>query len=91
VGWHINRQQLFAKCTQNNKNEPESLTRRAANLINNMPMGVLFFSLLAGSGDLTAIYATVIDSNIGAYLTPIGTLAGISALQSQICLPCFWG
>jgi len=49
----------------------------AANLINNIPMSVLFSSLLAGSGDLTATYAAVIGSNIGAYLTPIGALAGI--------------
>jgi len=49
----------------------------AANLINNIPMSVLFSSLLAGSGDLTATYAAVIGSNIGAYLTPIGALAGV--------------
>ena len=40
-------------------------------------MSVLFSSLLAGSGDLTATYAAVIGSNIGAYLTPIGALAGV--------------
>ena len=49
----------------------------AANLINNIPMSVLFSSLLMGSGNLTATYAAVIGSNIGAYLTPIGALAGV--------------
>jgi len=50
----------------------------AANLMNNIPMSVLFSSLLNGSEEKTiAIYATVIGSNIGAYLTPIASLAGI--------------
>ena len=48
------------------------------NVLNNIPMSVLFGSILnfasAGNG---AIYATVIGSNIGAFLTPIGALAGI--------------
>ncbi|MCL2218394.1 MAG: SLC13 family permease [Chitinispirillia bacterium] len=58
----------------------------AANLINNIPMSVLFSSLLMGSGNLTATYAAVIGSNIGAYLTPIGALAGVmwlGILRSQ--------
>jgi len=50
----------------------------AANLINNIPMSVLFSSLLMGGGqNLPATYASVIGSNIGAYLTPIGALAGV--------------
>lgn len=50
----------------------------AANLINNIPMSVLFSSLLMGGGDdLPAVYASVIGSNIGAYITPIGALAGV--------------
>ncbi len=50
----------------------------AANLINNIPMSVLFSELLTvGGADLGGIYAAVIGSNIGAYLTPIGALAGI--------------
>jgi len=49
----------------------------SANLINNIPMSVLFSSLLAERGDLTATYAAIIGSNVGAYLTPIGALAGI--------------
>lgn len=47
-----------------------------ANLINNIPMSVLFSNLVTNSSE-TAIYASIIGSNIGAYLTPIGALAGI--------------
>ena len=46
------------------------------NLINNIPMSVLF-STFASSGGLSAVYATVIGSNVGAFLTPVGALAGI--------------
>lgn len=51
-----------------------------ANLINNIPMSVLFsevLSSLEGRTLLQAMYVTVAGSNIGAYLTPIGALAGI--------------
>ena len=42
-------------------------------------MSVLFASILTdvNNHQLLAIYATIIGSNIGAYLTPIGALAGI--------------
>ena len=52
----------------------------AANLINNIPMSVLFCSVIApleGAVKTAAIYATVVGSNLGAFLTPIGALAGI--------------
>lgn len=52
----------------------------AANLINNIPMSVLFSSVIGaanGSVGLPAVLATVIGSNLGALLTPIGALAGI--------------
>ncbi len=51
----------------------------AANIVNNIPMSVLFSKILAsGSLPSTAgIYATVIGSNIGAFLSPVGALAGI--------------
>lgn len=47
----------------------------ACNLINNIPMSVLYASIPDMS--LKALYATIIGSNIGAFLTPIGALAGI--------------
>jgi len=52
----------------------------ASNVINNIPMSVLFsFVLSSGSvGSLTAgVYASIIGSNVGAFLTPIGALAGL--------------
>ena len=52
----------------------------AANLMNNIPMSVFFASLLegvSGEGLMGALYATVIGSNLGAFFTPIGALAGI--------------
>lgn len=50
----------------------------AANLINNIPMSVLFASVLQSVGGATeAVFATIIGSNVGAFLTPIGALAGI--------------
>ena len=49
-----------------------------ANLINNIPMSVLFSSMIASSNASTgAIFATIIGSNLGAFLTPIGALAGL--------------
>ena len=52
----------------------------ASNLINNIPMSILFTNLtssLTGTTYLQGVYASVIGSNIGAFLTPIGALAGI--------------
>ena len=52
----------------------------SANLINNIPMSILFSSLsssLPKAEYLQAIYVSIIGSNIGAFLTPIGALAGI--------------
>lgn len=52
-----------------------------ANIVNNIPMSVMFSSITAaisGTAEYTgALYASVIGSNIGAFLTPIGALAGI--------------
>ncbi len=49
-----------------------------ANLINNIPMSVLFYSVLSGAGaGLPAVMATAVGSNLGAFFTPVGALAGI--------------
>ena len=52
----------------------------SANVINNIPMSMLFSALpssLPTNEYLRAIYASVVGSNLGAFLTPIGALAGI--------------
>ena len=50
------------------------------NLINNIPMSLAFVNLIDGLDPAilpNALFATIIGSNIGAFLTPIGALAGI--------------
>lgn len=47
-----------------------------ANILNNIPMSVLFSEILDGSS-IKNIYACIVSSNLGAILTPIGALAGI--------------
>ncbi len=49
----------------------------ACNVLNNIPMSVLFSKILAFGGTQGQIFATVIGSNLGAFLTPVGALAGI--------------
>jgi len=52
----------------------------SANLINNIPMSIFFATVsspLAEPIRLQAVYASIVGSNIGAFLTPIGALAGI--------------
>ncbi len=59
-------------------------TTLAANLMNNIPMTVLFSKVLSegsGGAELSEIYALIIGSNIGANITPIGALAGIMWLK----------
>lgn len=46
-----------------------------ANFINNIPMSVLFANMTFTSP--ASIYASIIASNIAAYITPVGALAGI--------------
>ena len=61
----------------------------SANVINNIPMSVLYSSILenlTGIEQIRALFAVIIGSNIGALLTPIGALAGImwsSILKTQ--------
>ena len=55
----------------------------ASNLINNIPMSVLFSTLphMDNINNLKALYATVIGSNLGAFLTPLGALSGMMFTQ----------
>ncbi len=52
------------------------LSALSANLLNNIPMSVLFEQIIAGKS-IYALYGAVIGSNIGAFITPVGALAGI--------------
>ena len=52
----------------------------SSNIINNIPMSILYANLASGLSGLSyrsAIFASIIGSNIGAFLTPMGALAGI--------------
>jgi len=52
----------------------------AANLVNNIPMSVLFCSIMESAAPVAmqkAVFATIVGSNVGAFMTPIGALAGI--------------
>ena len=51
-----------------------------SNIINNIPMSILYSNVptaLTNGQYLKATYASIVGSNIGAFLTPIGALAGI--------------
>ena len=49
----------------------------SCNFLNNIPMSVLFSKILAVSPSMSEIYATIVGSNLGAFITPVGALAGI--------------
>ena len=49
----------------------------SSNLLNNIPMSVLFSKVLAVTPSMSEVYATIVGSNLGAFITPIGALAGI--------------
>lgn len=52
------------------------------NITNNIPMSVMFSEVIITSGgSLEAVYATIVGSNLGAYFTPLGALAGIMWLD----------
>ncbi len=50
-----------------------------ANLTNNIPMSILYVDIVKNFTNISpqAIYSSIISSNIAAYFTPIGALAGI--------------
>ena len=51
-----------------------------SNVINNIPMSILYSNVptaLTNGQYLKATYSSIVGSNIGAFLTPIGALAGI--------------
>lgn len=57
-----------------------ALSLLLSNLINNIPMSVFFADVignLSGENFTIAAFASIIGSNIGAFLTPVGALAGI--------------
>ncbi len=49
----------------------------SANILNNIPMTLAYSKILPNINNQKIIYATIIGSNIGAILTPVGALAGI--------------
>lgn len=64
----------------------------STNVMNNIPMSVAFSSIvshLSEADRLPAAYASIIGSNIGAYFTPLGALAGImwSGILNKMGIP----
>ena len=49
----------------------------SSNVVNNIPMTIAFGSILLNGTDINYTYLSIIGSNIGAILTPLGALAGI--------------
>lgn len=51
-----------------------------SNIMNNIPMSVLFSSILSNAPEVAHkgdVYAAIVGSNLGAFFTPMGALAGI--------------
>lgn len=49
----------------------------SCNVLNNIPMSVLFSKILDVNASSGQIFATIVGSNLGAFITPVGALAGI--------------
>ncbi len=52
------------------------LSAFSSNLLNNIPMSVLFEKIIDGKS-IYALYGAVVGSNVGAFISPVGALAGI--------------
>ena len=52
------------------------LSAGSANLLNNIPMSVLFEKII-NAKSYYALFGAIAGSNIGAFITPVGALAGI--------------
>ena len=52
------------------------LSALSSNALNNIPAAVLFEKIISGASN-AAVFGAIIGSNVGAYITPVGALAGI--------------
>ena len=70
---------LFDKIENDNLKEITYLisSTLSCNLVNNIPMTIAYGSILSNTTNMNLIYSTIIGSNIGAILSPVGALAGI--------------
>lgn len=48
-----------------------------SNVLNNIPMSLFFSKIIEIEASIPKIFATIAGSNLGAFLTPVGALAGI--------------
>ena len=72
-------EKIAAALVKGNNNDGVSFGFLAAglsNLLNNIPTSVITEKIIAGNS-LYATYGAVIGTNIGAFITPVGALAGI--------------
>ncbi len=78
-GIFANIHQLIEKLPNENLKEIAYLVSStlSANILNNIPMTIAYGEILGDVANNNLIYATIIGSNIGAILSPIGALAGI--------------
>ena len=57
-----------------------ALSTLSSNVLNNIPMSIVFSDVVKSVPTVSAqkaVYSTIIGSNIGAFLTPLGALAGL--------------
>ena len=78
-GIFANIHQLIEKLPNENLKEIAYLVSStlSSNILNNIPMTIAYGEILGDVANNNLIYATIIGSNIGAILSPIGALAGI--------------